>query len=127
MSWLSNLVKPANLRAVVSVGSKVVTGNLFAAGAEVAGNAMQEAKRVIARTGAPPEAQALMEANANNAITAAQAALVPAGAGPSLLNPLGAQGQQQVAIGGQTVSVNTIAMVGGGVLLLVILMMVMKR
>lgn len=127
MSWLSNLVKPANLRAVVSVGAKALTGNISGAVQEVAGNARAEVGRVIARGNVSPEAAAVLQAQADNALNAAVASSSPGAGAPSLLNPLGAQGTQKVAIGSSTVSVNTLAMVAGGILLLVIILMVAKR
>lgn len=124
MSWLSAAWN-RNKKAIASIGGKVLSGNLLDAGRELAGDAIGEAKRAIARTGAPPEAQAVMLANAENAVNAASAAVGVNAVSP--LNPLGAQGSQVVAIGGKTVSVNTIALVGLGLVLLLVVFFVARK
>lgn len=124
MSWLS-AAWSRNKGAIASLATHVVRGDLIGAGQELAQDAVGEAKRVIARTNAPPEAQAMMLAQATNGINAAAAS---AGVNqPSALNPLGAQGSQVVAIGGRTVSVNTLALIGLGLVLLVVVFFVARK
>jgi hypothetical protein len=126
MSWLSAAWQ-RNSSAITSIAGKALTGNFVGIATELAGDARAEARRVVARVGGSPDAQAAVGAQASNAVTAGVAAVVPASAQPTLLNPLGAAGSQRVALGNQTVSVNQMAAVGGALLLLVILLMVAKR
>jgi hypothetical protein len=124
MSWLSAAWN-RNKKAIGSYGLALVTGGPVAVAGMVTKDAVGEAQRVIARSDAPPEAKAVMTANAVNGINAAGAAF---GVNqPSVLNPLGAQGSQLVAIGGKTVSVNTLALVGLAVVALVLVFFVSRR
>lgn len=124
MSWLS-AAWGRNKGAIAKTAGAFFTGGPAAAAAVLANDARKEVGRVINRSGASPEAKAVLTAQAENAINAGEAA---AGANaPGYLNPLGAQGTQKVAIGGSVVSVNTLALAGGAVILLVIIMMMAKR
>jgi hypothetical protein len=124
MSWLS-AAWDRNKGAIVKIGAGFLAGGPAGAAVVLANDARQEAARVIARTGAPPEAQATLRANAENAINAASAAAGVNNA--SLSNPLGAQGAQVVAIGGRTVSVNTLALIALGVVLFIVVFFVARK
>jgi hypothetical protein len=114
-----------NKGAIASIAGKVISGNIVGAVGEVANDARKEAGRAIARLNAPPEAKATLLASAENAINVGQAAA--GGGAPSTLYPLGAQGTQVVAIGGKTVSVNTLALIGIAVVLFVVVFFVARK